>query len=70
MNHSTLIQAIKKQKQEIRVSVLLKQESQRFTQLLFNALFDYGTDAVNQVFPPIILFSPITVSPPKIEALA
>ena len=56
MNHSTLIQAIKKQKQEIQVSVLLKQESQRFTQLLFNALFDHGTDAENTLVELEALF--------------
>ena len=45
MNYDILLQAIKEQKQEIPVSILLKQESQRFTQLLFNALFDQATDA-------------------------
>lgn len=45
MNHSILLQALKEQKQEIQVSIQLKQESQRFTQLLFNALFDRATDA-------------------------
>ncbi|TXD84628.1 serine acetyltransferase [Subsaximicrobium wynnwilliamsii] len=45
MDQSTLIQAITQQKQEINVSVTLKQESQRFTTLLFNVLFDRGTDA-------------------------
>ncbi len=45
MNQSKLLQAINKQKQEIKVSVALKQESQRFTILLFNALFDQGTEA-------------------------
>lgn len=45
MDQSLLIQAIKKQKAEINVSITLKRESQRFTQLLFNALFDQETDA-------------------------
>jgi serine O-acetyltransferase len=45
MNYSILIRAIKDQKQEIPVSIQLKQESQRFTQLLFNVLFDQATDA-------------------------
>lgn len=45
MDHSQLLEAINAQKKEINVSVLLKQESQRFTQLLFNALFDQATDA-------------------------
>ncbi len=45
MNSSTLLSAISDQKKEIRVSIELKQESQRFSQLLFNALFDQGTDA-------------------------
>ncbi|QJP35478.1 serine acetyltransferase [Nonlabens sp. Ci31] len=68
MNHSTLIQAIKKQKQEIRVSVLLKQESQRFTQLLFNALFDYGTDAENTLMELEALFLKIrNIACPEIE---
>lgn len=44
MNYSQLITSINKQKKEIKVSILLKQESQRFTQLLFNTLFDNGTD--------------------------
>ena len=44
MNYSQLITSINKQKKEIKVSMLLKQESQRFTQLLFNTLFDNGTD--------------------------
>jgi serine O-acetyltransferase len=45
MNYSILIQAIKEQKQDIPISIRLKQESQRFTLLLFNALFDQATDA-------------------------
>ncbi len=45
MKHNSLIQAIKNQKEEIQVSIHLKKESQRFTQLLFNALFDVDTDA-------------------------
>ena len=40
-----LIASISQQKMEINVSIKLKQESQRFTQLLFNALFDIETDA-------------------------
>lgn len=44
MDQSGLIHAINKQKQEINVSITLKQESQRFTQLLFNALFDRETN--------------------------
>lgn len=40
-----LIASIYQQKTEINVSIKLKQESQRFTQLLFNALFDIETDA-------------------------
>jgi len=45
MQNRTILQSIRKQKKEINVSVILKVESQRFTQLLFNALFDSGTDA-------------------------
>lgn len=45
MDQSILLEAIHKQKQEINVSISLKQQSQDFTQLLFNALFDRGTDA-------------------------
>ena len=45
MNKAHLLKAIQLQKQEINVSVKLKRESQRFTELLFNALFDQGTDA-------------------------
>ncbi|WP_072348194.1 serine O-acetyltransferase EpsC [Flavobacteriaceae bacterium A100] len=44
MDHSKLINAINKQKEEINVSMTLKLESQRFTQLLFRALFDRTTD--------------------------
>jgi len=44
MNYTDLITSINKQKKEIKVSMLLKLESQRFTQLLFNTLFDNGTD--------------------------
>jgi len=44
MNQSKLIQVINQQKQEINVSITLKQESQHFTQLLFNALFDRETN--------------------------
>lgn len=45
MNHATLLAAIKEQKQTINVSIQLKQKSERFTQMLFNALFDRDTDA-------------------------
>lgn len=45
MHQSKLIQAINQQKQEIKVSITLKKESQVFTQLLFNALFDQDTEA-------------------------
>ncbi len=44
MKQDYLIQAINTQKKEIPVSIFLKQESQRFTQLLFNALFDEATN--------------------------
>ena len=56
MNQSVLIQAINKQKKEINVSVKLKQESQRFTQLLFYALFDRGTDAEQALGELEVLF--------------
>ena len=45
MEETSLIEAINRQKYEINVSVSLKEETQKFTQLLFNALFDQGTDA-------------------------
>lgn len=45
MNHSILLNAIKQQKQDINVSISLKEDSQRFTLLLFKALFDRATDA-------------------------
>lgn len=45
MHPSELIESITQQKKEIKVSMRLKRESQRFTQLLFNALFDNETDA-------------------------
>jgi serine O-acetyltransferase len=44
MNQAQLIQIINQQKQDVNVSVTLKRESQRFTQLLFNAFFDSDTD--------------------------
>lgn len=44
MYNSSLLQAIQHQKQDIKVSMTLKQESQHFTQLLFNTLFDRDTD--------------------------
>ncbi|OZV69385.1 serine acetyltransferase [Winogradskyella aurantia] len=56
MNHSTLIDAISKQKQDIKVSIALKEESQRFTQLLFNALFDQATDAEKALVELEVLF--------------
>lgn len=45
MNHTILLAAIKTQKKNINVSIRLKRESERFTQMLFNALFDRDTDA-------------------------
>ncbi|WP_194850386.1 serine O-acetyltransferase EpsC [Nonlabens antarcticus] len=45
MHPSELLLAISKQKQEIKFSMRLKRESQRFTQLLYNALFDSETEA-------------------------
>lgn len=45
MDRSKLIQAINEQKNEVKVSITLKQESQRFSLLLFNALFDRETEA-------------------------
>lgn len=44
MNYKTIISAINIQKSEIKVSILLKKESQRFTELLFNTLFDMNTN--------------------------
>jgi serine O-acetyltransferase len=44
MNKSNLVEVINEQKQDINVSMTLKRESQRFTQLLFNAFFDRETD--------------------------
>lgn len=68
MDHSTLIQAIYEQKQEIKVSITLKQESQRFTQLLFNALFDQGTDAEKTLVELETLFLKIrNIVCPEIE---
>ena len=59
MKYSILIQAIQEQKQEIPVSIKLKQESQRFTQLLFNALFDQDTNAATALVDLEILFRTI-----------
>ena len=44
INEASLIESINAQKKDINISVTLKQESQKFTQLLFNALFDKDTD--------------------------
>ncbi len=68
MDQSKLIQAINKQKQEIKVSITLKQESQRFTQLLFNALFDQGTEAEKALVELEALFLKIrNIVCPEIE---
>lgn len=56
MNRTKLLQAINEQKKEIKVSISLKQESQRFTQLLFNALFDNETDAAKALTDLEVLF--------------
>ena len=45
MSQKELIRIINKQKQDIEISLTLKKESQRFTQLLFNTFFDRETDA-------------------------
>jgi serine O-acetyltransferase len=45
METLALVKAINEQKKEVTVCMRLKRESQRFTQLLFNALFDCETDA-------------------------
>jgi len=45
MKRSELLKAIKEQKSDVQISIRLKLESQRFTQLLFRALFDAETDA-------------------------
>lgn len=59
MNHALLLEAIKNQKQDIKVSITLKKESQRFTQLLFNALFDEATDAEKALVELEVLFTKI-----------
>ncbi|SCY37726.1 serine O-acetyltransferase [Nonlabens sp. Hel1_33_55] len=46
MLSSKLIEAITAQKREVSVSMRLKRESQRFSQLLFNTLFDSETNTV------------------------
>lgn len=45
MDNIALVKAINDQKNQVTISMRLKRESQRFTQLLFNALFDSETDA-------------------------
>jgi len=45
METLALLRAIQDQKKEVTICVRLRRESQRFTQLLFNALFDCETDA-------------------------
>ena len=68
MDQSKLIQAISRQKREIKVSIKLKQESQRFTQLLFNALFDQGTEAEKALIELGDLFLNIrNIACPEIE---
>jgi serine O-acetyltransferase len=44
MEYSDLISHINREKQTIGVSAALKRQSQKFTQLLFNAFFDGDTD--------------------------
>lgn len=68
MEQSKLIQAINKQKQEIKVSITLKQESQRFTILLFNALFDQNTEAEKALIELEALFLKIrNIACPEIK---
>ena len=71
MDQSKLIQAINKQKQEVQVSITLKQKSQDFSQLLFNALFDQNTEAEKALIELEALFlkirNPITTIPTGID---
>ncbi|MCA0133749.1 serine O-acetyltransferase EpsC [Winogradskyella alexanderae] len=49
MDQKVLIEAIKKQKEDIKISSTLKEESKRFTQLLFNTFFDSETDTTKSL---------------------
>lgn len=53
---TTLLEAIKDQKKEINLSIHLKEESHRFTRLLFNTLFDRDTDAEKALLELEVLF--------------
>ena len=56
MRRKELTNIINKQKQEICISASLKQESQYFTELLFNTLFDRETDAEEALKELEVLF--------------
>ncbi|WP_458627737.1 serine O-acetyltransferase EpsC [Winogradskyella sp. PC D3.3] len=53
---SNLIKVINKHKQIIKVSMTLKEESQRFTKLLFKAFYDGDTDAEDALQKLEVLF--------------
>lgn len=59
MNYKQLIASIDLQKREIKVSILLKKESQRFTELLFNTLFDSTTNTESGLLDLEALFTKI-----------
>lgn len=59
MEVSHLVDAINAQKKEVHVTVRLKKESQRFTQLLFNTLYDIETDVESSLLELEVLFTTI-----------
>lgn len=59
MDHKQLIEVINSQKEAITISSTLKVESQRFTQLLFNTLFDSETDTEKSLVNLQSLFTKI-----------
>ncbi|MBO3116808.1 serine acetyltransferase [Winogradskyella sp. DF17] len=56
MEKAHLVDIINRQKQDVFISASLKLESQRFTELLFNALFDSETDTENALIELESLF--------------
>ncbi|MFC4690326.1 serine O-acetyltransferase EpsC [Dokdonia genika] len=59
MEVSHLVDAINAHKKEVHVTVRLKEESQRFAQLLFNTLFDVETDVQTSLIELEVLFTTI-----------
>ncbi|MTE27541.1 serine O-acetyltransferase EpsC [Winogradskyella ouciana] len=59
MNRRKLIEVIKNQKEDVKISSTLKLESQRFTQLICNTFFDSETDTEKSLVEVKALFRKI-----------